>query len=327
LLSKLRQAVVALDPYAAKFLKLSADEAKSLNTPSEPAVPSTQGAQQEAAEPVLGLVRRALNEYQSAPYDGLVVIRLSTDEAKQLGSATAPIEDSASRNREALARPILRMIRRALNEYTDDRYDSFVTARNRTWGISMITGLMAFSLLSIAMMMQVPRRQIVAGMVFFLIGATVGLLNQLRKESDEKNKDIPDYGLSAARLYATPFYCGLTAVGGVILFVTMTLSADALSTRSDLSVESHTTKKELVAGNGAGSDSKSRDVSKQQSGNDESRRLRSLTEIFDLDSNLQGLLVAAVFGLTPGLFLSKLQEQSEKYKSELKSSEPTQSKA
>jgi len=50
-------------------------------------------------------------------------------------------------------------------------------------------------------------------------------------------------------------------------------------------------------------------------------RLRPLGEIFDLGRNITGLLWAAVFGLTPGLLFDRLQQQAERYKTELKSSE------
>lgn len=50
----------------------------------------------------------------------------------------------------------------------------------------------------------------------------------------------------------------------------------------------------------------------------------SLSKIFDLGNNLIGLLVAALFGLTPGLLFDRLQQLTEKYKSDLKSSQATQ---
>jgi len=52
--------------------------------------------------------------------------------------------------------------------------------------------------------------------------------------------------------------------------------------------------------------------------------VRQLEDIFDLHKNIIGLLMAAVFGLTPGLLFERLQQQAEKYKSDLKSSEATQ---
>jgi hypothetical protein len=51
---------------------------------------------------------------------------------------------------------------------------------------------------------------------------------------------------------------------------------------------------------------------------------RPLSGIFDLHQNVFGLILAAGFGLTPGLLFTKLQQQSEKVKDELKGSEVTQ---
>jgi hypothetical protein len=49
-----------------------------------------------------------------------------------------------------------------------------------------------------------------------------------------------------------------------------------------------------------------------------------LTDIFDLTKNLFGLVVAAVFGLTPGLLFERLQQQADRYKADLKSSRSTE---
>jgi hypothetical protein len=46
-----------------------------------------------------------------------------------------------------------------------------------------------------------------------------------------------------------------------------------------------------------------------------------LSDIFSLRANELGLVVAAVFGLTPTLLLTRLQQQAEAYKADLKSSE------
>jgi hypothetical protein len=48
-----------------------------------------------------------------------------------------------------------------------------------------------------------------------------------------------------------------------------------------------------------------------------------LTDLFDLTKNLFGLVVAAVFGLTPGLLFERLQQEADRYKADLKSSRST----
>ncbi len=49
------------------------------------------------------------------------------------------------------------------------------------------------------------------------------------------------------------------------------------------------------------------------------QKLTSLGDIFDPKNILSGLIVAAVFGLTPSLLIGVLQKQSEQYKTDLKS--------
>jgi hypothetical protein len=48
-----------------------------------------------------------------------------------------------------------------------------------------------------------------------------------------------------------------------------------------------------------------------------------LEDIFDFNKNLIGIFVALVFGLAPGLLFDRLQQQADRYKAELKSSQPT----
>jgi hypothetical protein len=48
-----------------------------------------------------------------------------------------------------------------------------------------------------------------------------------------------------------------------------------------------------------------------------------LENIFTLANNPMGLVVAAVFGLTPSLLLNRLQQQGERYKTDLRTTEST----
>jgi hypothetical protein len=48
-----------------------------------------------------------------------------------------------------------------------------------------------------------------------------------------------------------------------------------------------------------------------------------LEDIFSFERNLIGIFVALVFGLTPGLLFDRLQQQADRYKADLKSSQST----
>jgi hypothetical protein len=54
------------------------------------------------------------------------------------------------------------------------------------------------------------------------------------------------------------------------------------------------------------------------------QKLTSAADIFDPKNMLSGLIVAAVFGLTPNLLIGVLQKQSEQYKTDLKSTAASQ---
>ena len=54
------------------------------------------------------------------------------------------------------------------------------------------------------------------------------------------------------------------------------------------------------------------------------QKLTSLVDIFDPKNILSGLIIAAVFGLTPNLLIGVLQKQSEQYKTDLKSTAASQ---
>ncbi|WP_306537509.1 Ig domain-containing protein [Geobacter sp.] len=52
----------------------------------------------------------------------------------------------------------------------------------------------------------------------------------------------------------------------------------------------------------------------------------TLKEVFNLSKNLGGILIAAIFGLTPSLLFDRLKQMTDKYKQDLKSSQTTQGK-
>jgi hypothetical protein len=96
---------------------------------------------------------------------------------------------------------------------------------------------------------------------------------------------VDDFGLTRARLIHLPWLAGLAAVGGVL--VTAVLGP------------------QLVPASGSGT-------------------APTLADIFN-GGNTSLLLIAAVFGLTPDLIIRRLEQQTEKYKADLESTQSTQS--
>ncbi len=200
-------------------------------------------------------------------------------------------EDAINQSLQANARFALREIRRTLNGFRDGIWDGLVRARNRLLGTIALTGVVTHILLCTAILTEgvdthtSNRDAIVAATAFYIVGAIAGLFGRFYNELGS-SKGGDDYGLSLARLIATPLLSGLAGVGGVLV------SALLYS--------------KLVVG--------ANDVS------------TTLGSIFGLKATIY-LLVAAIFGLTPNLIIKSLQQQAEKYVSDLKSSKGSEQKS
>jgi len=186
---------------------------------------------------------------------------------------------------DAVARRLIRQVRHAINEYRDDRRLALVRARNQLLRTIVLTALVTYQLVVLAILSGAPRPAFISAVAFFLIGATVGLFNRLYLDASTETA-VEDYGLAASRLLHTPVLCGLAALGGAL--IVPLLSAQINPTIDDNAA--------TVAAS-------------------------SLAAIFDITQRPFTLVLAAVFGLTPSALISRLQSEAEKYKSDLKSSE------
>jgi hypothetical protein len=122
---------------------------------------------------------------------------------------------------EARARMTVREVRRTLNEFRDRLWEGLVRARNHLFATILATGFVTYALLCVAIMSSVTistnRNEILAATVFYIVGAIMGLFRRFYLES-QISTAVDDYGLSLARLIATPLLSGLAGVGGVLLF-------------------------------------------------------------------------------------------------------------
>ncbi|HXD17773.1 MAG TPA: hypothetical protein VN654_12210 [Vicinamibacterales bacterium] len=185
---------------------------------------------------------------------------------------------------DLIARRLIRQVRRAINEYRDDRRLALVRARNQLLKTIILTALVTYQLVALAVLAGVPRPAFTSAIAYFLIGATVGLFNRLYLDASAETA-VEDYGLSAARLLHTPLLCGLAALGGALIVPLLSAQiTPAIDTGAAAAAP-------------------------------------PLAAIFDITQRPFTLVLAAVFGLTPSALISRLQSEAEKYKSDLKSSE------
>ena len=174
---------------------------------------------------------------------------------------------------ELEARSALREVRRTINEFRKGLWEGLVTTRNQLIGTTIITGLPAYVMLCFAIITGAPQASIMAATIFYMVGALTGLFGRLYIES-KTDTAADDYDLTLARIVVTPVLAGLAAVGGVLLTTMLSLTvlkSPALQT------------------------------STSQLG---------LGAIYNLNSNAFGIIVAAVFGLTPNLFINILQDKA-----------------
>ncbi len=133
-------------------------------------------------------------------------------------SPSAANNGQGSQQSEQEARADIRKVKAALHKFTNERWDGLVRARNQLMVTAFLTTFFTYILVIIAILAHVPPMNTLDAMVFYFLGAIVGLFGRL---FDERNADtvIDDYGLSMARIIVTPLISGLAALVGV-LFVT-----------------------------------------------------------------------------------------------------------
>jgi hypothetical protein len=174
---------------------------------------------------------------------------------------------------ELEARSALREVRQNIHEFREALWEGLVTIRNQLIGTTIITGLPAYVMLCIAILSGAAQVSILAATIFFVMGALTGLFGRLYVES-KADSAVDDYDLTLARIVVTPVLAGLAAVGGVLLTTMLSLTVLKLP---------------------------SLQTSNQQ---------LDLGAIYNLNSNTFGIIVAALFGLTPNLFINILQDKA-----------------
>ncbi len=195
------------------------------------------------------------------------------------GSNGTPSED--------MARTALRHVRNTINEFRDGLWDGLVRVRNHLNLVIGFTGLFAYGLLAFAFQStgkSSDRQEVVTAVtILYLIGAIVGLFNQLAVDSGTDTA-VEDYGLSLARLINTALLSGLAAVFGVLLVQLLPTLGNNVSASASV-------------------------------------KIPELVDIYNLAKHPFDLVLAAVFGLTPNLLVASLTQQANTMKADIKSSE------
>jgi hypothetical protein len=204
---------------------------------------------------------------------------------------TGPVPTNPAPADEAQSRQLLRGVSFAINDFRDANWSGLVRLRNQTIAALVLTEVFAYEVLALSIAAGAQHAAILAGVVFYLVAATVGLLNQLYLLS-QTDTAIEDYGLSNARLLLIPTLSGLAGLGGVFLTALVFSSGFSSLLQPETASAARAT-----------------------------ARLPQLVEIFDLKTNPAGLLFAVLFGFAPVLLLSSLQDLGSRYKKAIGSTE------
>jgi len=185
----------------------------------------------------------------------------------------------------ATGRELVRRIRLAINEFRDDRSAELVRLRRRLTQSLLFTGMTGVTVLLLAILAAVPVVTILGGVAYFLIGALVGLLQRIHGEL-ELESSVEDFGLSSARLMLAPLVSGLAAVAGVTLVSVVSGRPFGLYLVEPAADPPGT-----------------------------------IHDVFNITRYPFGLIVAAAFGLAPGILLKRLKTVGDSLKTDLQSSE------
>lgn len=191
------------------------------------------------------------------------------------------------------ARSNIRQVKSALHKFTIERWDPLIRARNELMGTAFLTSVLTYIIVVVAMLVGIQKINMVHLIVFYLLGAVVGLFSRLVGELQTKDTAIShtdDYGLTWARILVTPWLSGLAALIGVLL---ATMLSIVLATTL-----SHGT-------------------TNQQS-------FPTLGTIYNYSMYPQNLVLAAIFGFLPSLAVGLLKQQANKIQSQINSSSPGQ---
>jgi hypothetical protein len=193
----------------------------------------------------------------------------------------------------------LAQVQATVDQFRDGRRYGLVSARSALYGPIVLGGILAYLLLGLALIGGANEEQIIAGIVFYVVGVLIGVFRHLAEASAADSQVEEDYGLDDARFFQRPLFSGVAAVGGVVvttILVTLAPEVTAGAQRTGQQAQQAQTRVQTP----------------------------TLEEIFDLEKNPLAIVYAAIFGLTPGLLAARLGVAAEKFKVDLRSTQPSE---
>ena len=229
------------------------------------------------------------------------------------------------------ARALLSKVRYVIDEFRDTRREGLVRARNRLMATGLMAGIATNLLLAFVILAlrdgPGERMRIVTAAVLFFVGAIIGLFNRLFRDG-QADTGVEDFGLSTARLVCIPLASGLAAVFGVLVSVLLPGVLDGVVPVSG-TVAPAASLSAIVSPTSPASPDRITAFAAPAVGTNAAPAAQvtktvALGDVFDVQQYPFEVVLAAVFALTPGLLITRLQRQTDKYKAELTSTQASQ---
>jgi hypothetical protein len=122
---------------------------------------------------------------------------------------------------DQVAREVVQQVKHSLHAYQDNLRSGLVRWRNIIYIAIALTGFVTYLLLSIVLLWNTTQFAIGTATAYYMIGAVTGLFVLFYNETNNLDAPADDYGLSVARMIATPVLSGLAAIGGVLILATL----------------------------------------------------------------------------------------------------------
>lgn len=256
-------------------------------------------------------------------------------------------------NPQSRPRAMVREALNSLNEFRESQYEGMLRARNTLLLVMTWTGVAIFVLALLAVLMGAPYQSLATAMGLALLGAVVGAFARLFRQSQTPTKiQVDDLGLTGAQFIANLLYSAIAAVVGVFLTITLyqgIVIGSALTTAppptatptvtptvaptasvaatpaANLAIPASSTV-DLRLSHPLHSDTTNRgnpskattyqgalNDSASQSDTPVERTFPSIDAVFNLNDSPLAPVIAAIFGLTPSLLVTTLQQDAARF--------------
>ncbi len=242
----------------------------------------------------------------------------ATSEGNTSKSSLSSSGDTCKHSPRAMVREVLH----SLNEFRQTQYEGMLRARNVLLQAIFWTGLAAYLLVLIGVLVGVSYQSLATAMGLAVLGALLGAFGRLYRQTKVKAQ-VDDLGLTGAQVIANLVYSAIAAVVGIVLIVILyhasVFTALVTSSSPAATPMARSTGAPSIAFANPPFMLEAQFSRDEVSGNATSTNntFPSIDEIFNLDDTPLAPVIAAIFGLVPSLLVTTLQQQATRFQTNI----------